>query len=66
MVLNDSTKQPIARFHRKGLFSKEPAYLEVYPEVEADVMDDILVSFVYIEKVRRDRERGEQSAINGE
>ncbi|KAJ2913761.1 hypothetical protein MD484_g6646, partial [Candolleomyces efflorescens] len=61
LFLNDASKTPIAKFHRQhaGSKDKEPvqASLEIYEE-GLHMVDLIVVTFVYIEKMRKDRERG--------
>jgi hypothetical protein len=61
LFLNDSSKTPIAKFHRQhaGSKDKEPvqASLEIFEE-GLHMVDLIVVTFVYIEKMRKDRERG--------
>ncbi|KAF9463421.1 hypothetical protein BDZ94DRAFT_610006 [Collybia nuda] len=60
LVLNDGKKTPIARFRQKsyGIFGRaHSARLEIEPAGEG-IMDTILITFVYIEKTRKDREDG--------
>jgi hypothetical protein len=59
LYLNDAAKTPVALFHPKcfGIIGKKrPAYLEIFPAGE-DIMDTILPTFLYVEKMRKDRER---------
>ncbi|KAK2460725.1 hypothetical protein APHAL10511_007195 [Amanita phalloides] len=59
LVRNDTTRTPIARFHRRrlGLFRKQPpASLEILPE-GMHMIDLIMVTFVFIQKIRNDNER---------
>lgn len=61
LILNDGSKTLIARFHRRslGLFGTKgprPAYLEIVPGYES-MADLIFFTFVYIEKIRKDKER---------
>ncbi|KAF5345048.1 hypothetical protein D9758_010441 [Tetrapyrgos nigripes] len=61
---NDASKTPIAQFHRRrlGLFSKKaPAYLEIYPQGE-HMVDEIFTTFIYIEKIRKEKERAARNA----
>ncbi|KAF9009728.1 hypothetical protein BDQ17DRAFT_1235777 [Cyathus striatus] len=56
LFLNDDSKTPVAHFHHKhyGIFRKKrPASLEIFPAGE-HMMDLILVTFIYIEKLRVD------------
>jgi hypothetical protein len=49
----------VARFHRKslGIFRKaRKASLEIFPTGE-HIVDAIMVTFIYVEKLRKDRER---------
>ncbi|KAF9009733.1 hypothetical protein BDQ17DRAFT_1406716 [Cyathus striatus] len=58
LFLNDDSKTPVAHFHHKhyGIFRKKrPASLEIFPAGE-HMMDLILVTFIYIEKLRVDLE----------
>ena len=66
--MNDSAKTPVARFHRRqcGIISNSsnslPANtLEIY-EAGKDMVDLIVVTGVYIEKLRREREKASESA----
>lgn len=58
LVTNDESKMPVARYHprRLGLLwsNKSDASLEIFPAGE-HMMDLIVVTFIYIEKVRRDK-----------
>ncbi|KAJ7582043.1 hypothetical protein C8J56DRAFT_793156, partial [Mycena floridula] len=57
LVTDDKSETLIATFHRKRwLFGKRQAYLEIFPE-GMHLADVILVTFIYIEKIRRDKER---------
>jgi hypothetical protein len=63
----DRSKQRIAKFHRKrfGIFSKSRhAYVEVL-EGGMHMLDQIVTTFVFVEKLRRDREDRQQSASGG-
>jgi len=54
--VNDGAETPVARYHsgRSGLFSKpQDACLEICPAGE-HMVDAILVTFIYIEKLRED------------
>ncbi|KAG5642050.1 hypothetical protein DXG03_003749 [Asterophora parasitica] len=64
LFTNDDAKTPIAAYHQKtyGFFSKaHPASLEIFPGGE-HMIKEILITFVYIEKIRKDKERGAQAA----
>ncbi|KAK0199691.1 hypothetical protein DFS33DRAFT_1387997 [Desarmillaria ectypa] len=61
LVINDGSETLIAKFHTRkyGLFNPEgarPAYLEILPEGE-HMADTIFFTFIYIEKIRKDKER---------
>ncbi|KAK7436905.1 hypothetical protein VKT23_018925 [Stygiomarasmius scandens] len=61
LIKDDSSKTPIAKFHRRdlGILSKSkksPAYLEIYAEGE-HIVDEIFSTFVYIERLRKKKER---------
>ncbi|KIY69585.1 hypothetical protein CYLTODRAFT_420528 [Cylindrobasidium torrendii FP15055 ss-10] len=68
LVTFDDKQETVALFHRRrlGLLTrnKGPPYLEVMPEGE-DMLDLIVVTFIYIEKVRKDRERASRSSGGG-
>jgi len=58
LFLNDTAKMPVAVFHRKRLGilrTARPASLEIFPVGEA-IADIIIVTFIYMEKMRKDRE----------
>ncbi|TFK34281.1 hypothetical protein BDQ12DRAFT_727059 [Crucibulum laeve] len=58
LVMNDGAKTPVARFQqqRLGIISKaRPASLEIFPAGD-HIADVIVVTFVYIEKLRKDRD----------
>ncbi|KAK7442479.1 hypothetical protein VKT23_016076 [Stygiomarasmius scandens] len=60
---NDADKTPVACFHRRklGIFSKsEPAYLEIYPAGE-HLVNEIFITFIYIERTRKKKERAARS-----
>ncbi|KAF8061801.1 hypothetical protein FPV67DRAFT_1422867 [Lyophyllum atratum] len=62
LVAKDAGKTPIAQLHRKslGIFGKaRPASLEILPAGE-NTVETILITFVYIEKLRKDKERRSQ------
>ncbi|KAG2070035.1 hypothetical protein BDR04DRAFT_1201562 [Suillus decipiens] len=55
---DDGSRMEVARFHRATLGiigRKRKAMLEVSPEV-AHMMDTVIVTFIYVEKLRRDKE----------
>jgi len=55
LKLNDESKTPVAQFHEKiGVFKQaRPAFLEIFPAGE-HMVDEILVTFVYIAKLKED------------
>ena len=57
--MNDSAKTPVARFHRRQLAingKSRPASLEIYAAGK-DMVDIIVVTGVYMEKRRREKEK---------
>jgi len=59
LVRLDSAKTPIARFHRRriGILKKKRlASLEIFPE-GTHMLDLIIITFVYVQKIRNDAER---------
>ncbi|ESK83750.1 hypothetical protein Moror_2091 [Moniliophthora roreri MCA 2997] len=59
LFLKDSAKTPVAKFHRKSsrvVGKSRPAYLEIFPAGE-HMVDEIFVTFIYIEKLRKEKER---------
>ncbi|PFH53535.1 hypothetical protein AMATHDRAFT_137257 [Amanita thiersii Skay4041] len=65
LLINNDDQTPVATFHRGrfGIFRKsQPASLEIYPE-GMHMLDLIMVTFVYIQKLRNDREG--QSGFDG-
>ncbi|KAG2365611.1 hypothetical protein BDR07DRAFT_1607358 [Suillus spraguei] len=55
---DDGFRMEVARFHRASLGiteRKHKAMLEVSPEV-AHMMDTVIMTFIYVEKLRRDKE----------
>ncbi|KAL0577675.1 hypothetical protein V5O48_004323 [Marasmius crinis-equi] len=61
LVRNNEAKTPVAIFHPKSfksLFTKNcvPAHLEIFPDGE-HMVDEIFTTFVYIEKLRKEKER---------
>ena len=65
--MNDSAKTPVARFHRRrwGIMSNSPPNsLEIYAAGK-DMVDLIVVTGVYIEKLRREREKSSESSAGG-
>lgn len=56
--MNDSTRTPVARFHRRrlGVKGDEPAVsLEIFAAGK-DIVDLIVVTGTYVEKRRKDKE----------
>ena len=61
LVTTDGKKTEIAKFHRARCFlKKKKARLEVQP-AGMDMLDHIILTFVFVEQRRRDRERAAQS-----
>ncbi|KAH0832271.1 hypothetical protein J3R83DRAFT_13264 [Lanmaoa asiatica] len=59
MSRNDETRTKLVRYHKRTfgiLAPKHPPYLDIQPEV-VHMLDMIVVTFVYIEKLRMDKER---------
>ncbi|KAJ3869905.1 hypothetical protein EV359DRAFT_59510 [Lentinula novae-zelandiae] len=57
LVLNDASKMLVATFHQERLFSKNnTAHLEIFPPGQ-HMIDEIFVTFTYIERLRRAKER---------
>jgi hypothetical protein len=60
LILNDGSNTPVAQFHRKnlGIVGKaQSAHLEIFPAGEG-ILDTILVTFIYIENLRKVKEAG--------
>ncbi|KAG2363701.1 hypothetical protein BDR07DRAFT_1403628 [Suillus spraguei] len=56
---DDGSRMEVARFHRATLGiigKKRKAMLEVSPEM-AHMMDTVIMTFVYVEQLRRDKEK---------
>ncbi|KAJ3520941.1 hypothetical protein NMY22_g12524 [Coprinellus aureogranulatus] len=67
LYTNDGTDTHVAKFHRKHLGivgTARPATLEIFPAGE-HMVDLIVVTLVYIEKLRRDRDRSRRSGGGG-
>ncbi|KAG1885234.1 hypothetical protein F4604DRAFT_1730553 [Suillus subluteus] len=61
---DDASRTEVARFHRATLGivgRKRKAMLQVSPEV-AHMMDTIIMTFIYVEKLRKDKERASRNA----
>ena len=68
LSLNDETRTELGRYHRATLGIKGPKhrpYLDIQPEA-VDMLDTIVVTFVYIEKLHMDKERAAQRNSGGE
>ncbi|KAF9443147.1 hypothetical protein P691DRAFT_680154, partial [Macrolepiota fuliginosa MF-IS2] len=66
MVTNDSSKTKVVRFreHRLGLgpiMKARPGSLEIDPSCEP-ILDEIIMTFIYCHKLRKDRERSQRNA----
>ena len=62
LARNDETRMELARYHRATLGiigPKRKPYLDIHPEV-VHMLDMIVVTFVYIEKLHMDKERAAQ------
>ncbi|KAF9463416.1 hypothetical protein BDZ94DRAFT_1258742 [Collybia nuda] len=60
LIINDEVQTLVAQFHRKnlGIIGKaQPAWLEI-TDAGRSIIDTILVTFIYIEKMRKDKEMG--------
>jgi len=67
LILNDGSKSTVAKFHHKKLGivgGSRPACLEIFP-IGEHMVDTILVTFIYVEKKRKDRERALRSSGGG-
>lgn len=67
LASNDKSATPVANFHRasRGILGpKQHAYLEIHPEGEG-MVEEIVISFVYAEKLRRDKERAAKRSNGG-
>ena len=60
LVTLDGKKTEIARFHRASCFRKKKARLEIQP-AGMDMLDQIILTFVFVEDKRRARERAARS-----
>ncbi|KAG1891481.1 hypothetical protein F4604DRAFT_1611832 [Suillus subluteus] len=61
---DDTSRAEVARFHRASfgiVGRKRRAMLEVSPEV-AHMMDTVIMTFIYVEKLRKDKEEASRSA----
>lgn len=61
---DDGGRTEVARFHRATLGiigRKRKARLEVSPEL-AHMMDTVIMTFIYVEKLRRDKEEASKNA----
>lgn len=65
-MLDDGSQVIIAQFHPQSVIpKKQRAHLEVTP-TGMEILDDIILSFVFVEKKRRDRmKRMRNAAIAG-
>ncbi|RDB19297.1 hypothetical protein Hypma_013597 [Hypsizygus marmoreus] len=64
---HEKTKTHVAKFHPRslGIIRKaHPAYLEIFPAGE-HMVETILITFIYIEKLRKDKERASRSSGGG-
>jgi len=61
LCLNDKDETVFAKYHREhsgflGFHEKCPPSLELYFPVSEELLDIIVVTFVYVERTRQDRE----------
>jgi len=57
LILDDGSETIIAQFHAQpNPFNKRKAYLEITPR-GMDILDHVILTFVIVEKTRRDRKR---------
>lgn len=67
MSRDDGTKSEVARYHRGSLGiigSKKKPSLDVDPDV-VHMLDLIILTFVYVEKLRADKERAARHSGGG-
>ncbi|TFK24618.1 hypothetical protein FA15DRAFT_687387 [Coprinopsis marcescibilis] len=67
LFLNDEAKTPVAKYHLKhyGIIKDvRPASLEIFPSGE-HIVDHIIVTFVYLEKLRKERQDAAHSNGGG-
>jgi len=66
--MNDPSETPVAVFHckkRQGLFTQgRPASVENFPQGER-MIELILVTLLYVEKLRQDKERSRGGGVGG-
>ncbi|KIK64382.1 hypothetical protein GYMLUDRAFT_39929 [Collybiopsis luxurians FD-317 M1] len=55
LTLKDANNTPVATYHPEILSRRKP-YLEIFPEGQ-DMMDELFVTFTYIERLRKVKER---------
>lgn len=65
MVTNDEIKTRVVKYkeYRPGLgalLRKRPAALEIDPSCE-HILDEIIMTFIYCQKLRKDRERSQMT-----
>ncbi|KAJ7582042.1 hypothetical protein C8J56DRAFT_1100299 [Mycena floridula] len=59
LSLNDDTKTPVAKYQAsllRGKLGKSPPVLQIFPSGEG-IADLVVLTFLYLEKVRRDSEK---------
>ncbi|KIM52760.1 hypothetical protein SCLCIDRAFT_140489, partial [Scleroderma citrinum Foug A] len=55
---------PVARSHRRSygiIGSKQDPYLEIHPDL-AHILDTVILTFIYVEKLRMDEDAAKYSA----
>ena len=63
LILFDGSKTPVAKSHRSNagvVGSRRQARLEIFPGFD-HLIDVILITYIFIEKLRKDQERGVES-----
>lgn len=63
LILDDGSKTPVAQSHRSdsGIIGKpQQARLEIFAGFE-HLVDIILITYIFVEKLRKDRERTRES-----
>lgn len=64
LVMGDGSNRRVASYHRRRHNDPQPTSLEILPEGE-HMVDLILVTFMYVEKIRKDRENQGRSMPEG-
>ncbi|KAH7909214.1 hypothetical protein BJ138DRAFT_256042 [Hygrophoropsis aurantiaca] len=67
LYLNDGSKTEVARYHRRSLGiigKKHDPYLEIFSHGEG-ILDVLILTFIYVEKLRMDKERNARRSASG-